>query len=228
MSPSTQTVEDAMRAIVVDSGVYHPQEDSRLLVDTLRRHHVPTGKRVLDLCTGSGVVAIAAALSGASEVVAVDISAKAVACAQRNADALGAAVTVVHGPIEEARSLGTFDIVVSNPPYVPAAAPVPGPGVHVAWNAGVDGRSVLDPICRLAHDLLSPGGTILLVQSEYSSPATTVEMLAASGFTAEVLDRRTVDFGPVMHDRADWLEETGVLDAGRRREDLVVVRGVRQ
>ncbi len=65
--------------------VYPAQQDSHLLIGAMLRGGLPFGRRVADLCTGSGVVAIAAAEAGAKSVVAVDISAEAVQCAKMNA-----------------------------------------------------------------------------------------------------------------------------------------------
>ena len=59
--------------IEVDAGVYAPQHDSWLLRDALQRSGLADGRRVLDICTGSGILAIEAALLGAREVVAFDI-----------------------------------------------------------------------------------------------------------------------------------------------------------
>lgn len=60
--------------IEVDEGVYAPQHDSWLLRETLGHSGLADGRRVLDICTGSGILAVEAALLGAREVVAYDIS----------------------------------------------------------------------------------------------------------------------------------------------------------
>ena len=64
---------DLTVAVVAGGGVYPPQQDSRLLVDVLRTSGLAPGRRIADLCTGSGVVAIAAAAMGARDVTAFDI-----------------------------------------------------------------------------------------------------------------------------------------------------------
>ncbi|MBV9515976.1 MAG: 50S ribosomal protein L11 methyltransferase, partial [Mycobacteriaceae bacterium] len=76
-------------SIVTDAGVYAPQSDSRLLVDAMRANLLLERRRVLDLCTGSGVLAVAAAQLGAAHVTAFDICPRAVRCCQANATAAG-------------------------------------------------------------------------------------------------------------------------------------------
>lgn len=213
--------------IEVDDGVYAPQDDSWLLCETLDHCDLVADKRVIDICTGSGILAIEAALKGAREVVAYDISPAAVACAQRNAERAGVDVDVRLGTLADARRSGPFDVVVSNPPYVPSDAPVEGTGLNRAWDAGADGRVVLDELCDLAPDLLAPGGTMLVVHSEFSDPAQTLRRLGRDGFTARVVASRTVEFGPVMNSYAERLEAAGLLEPGRRVEDLVVIRADR-
>jgi release factor glutamine methyltransferase len=215
--------------MTVPPDVYAPQEDSQLLIDTMARMPGVARGRAADLCTGSGVLAIAVANAGASEVVAFDISASAVRAARTNARASRACVEVRHGSFDQARIHGGYDLVVSNPPYVPAPQhddePIPiAAGPAAAWNAGPDGRLVLEPLCREAHELLAPGGTLLLVHSEFSGVGDSLTALRASGLEAEVVAAQDIPFGPVLSARARWLERTGRLQPGRRLERLVVIR----
>ncbi|OZD75747.1 methylase [Rhodococcus sp. 05-339-2] len=214
-----------LAAVHADPGVYEPQEDSLLLCDIAATTGIVPGARVLDMCTGSGAVAITAALLGAREVVAFDISARAVDCAQRNARSVGVEVDVRLGSLAEADALESFDVVLCNPPYVPSEVEPTGMGLHRAWDAGEDGRMVLDPLCLAAASLLVPGGILLVVHSEFSGPRRTVAMLADNGFSVVEESRQSIDFGPVMHRRAEWLEARGLLAPGRRTEELVVIRG---
>ncbi|MDF3313915.1 methyltransferase, partial [Rhodococcus sp. T2V] len=78
-------------------------------------------------------------------------------------------VRVVRGDLTEPVRGERFDLVVSNPPYVPAENDrVPVSGAARSWDAGMDGRAVLDRICRQAPDVLEAGGALLLVQSALS------------------------------------------------------------
>jgi release factor glutamine methyltransferase len=209
---------------VMAPDVYHPQADSRLLIDEMQRLGVD-GRTVLDLCTGTGVVAIAAARTGARRVTAWDICPLAVQCSMTNVEAAGVAVEIVLGSWALAAGRGRFDLVLANPPYVPASAEHPvADGPARAWDAGPDGRLVIDPLCAAAPDLLNDGGTLLLVQSELTGVDATLTALSAAGLHAEVVARQRIPFGPVLASRATWLEDSGRIPAGCREEELVVIR----
>lgn len=210
--------------IQVDDGVYAPQHDSLLLCEALDQFDLVMGKRVLDICTGSGILAIEAALKGAREVLAYDISPDAVACAARNAERAGVRVDARVGTLADARRAGPFDVVISNPPYVPSDTPLKGTGPNRAWDAGADGRAVLDELCDLAPELVTPGGSMLIVHSEFSDPPQTISRLQRAGFDAWEVASQVVAFGPVMLDYAERLEAAGLLEPGRRTEELVVIR----
>lgn len=210
--------------------VYRPQEDSRLLVAAMAATGLAPGNRVADLCTGSGVLAIEAARLGAEHVTAFDLSGEAVEFARTNAAAAGVAVDVRRESFRTAALSGPFDLVVCNPPYVPCPedpdlAPVPTDiGPALAYDAGPDGRLVLDPLCAAAPDLLGDEGTLLLVQSELCGIDASLRSLRAAGLKASVIARQWIPFGPVLTARAPWLESTGRLSIGRRTEQLIVIR----
>ena len=214
----------------VTEDVYSPQEDSQLLVDVMEKTGLALDRRVADLCTGNGVVAVAACQQGATEVSAFDICSRAVHCARTNVAAAGVEAAVHLGSWARGVEFGPYDLVVCNPPYVPHDPSSEGVqlpshlGPARAWDAGYDGRLVLDPLCRAAPELLADGGTLLLVQSEFAGPRQTLAALASSGLDAEVIAWQWIPFGPVLSSRAEWLEETGRLEPGRREEELLVIR----
>ena len=221
---------DLYGTIVADAGVYAPQHDSRLLIDALAQSRVATGRRVLDLCTGSGVVAIAAARQAAAGVIAFDICPRAVRCARANASAAEVDVEVRLGSLTHALAHGPFDVVLCNPPYVPAGPRAhteliaPNTGPPWAWNAGRDGRLMLDPLCESSSELLVDGGTMLLVQSEVSGIERSLALLRSAGLMAEISLRQRIPFGPVLSARAHWLQSTGRLRANCYDEQIVVIR----
>ncbi|MGB7509449.1 MAG: methylase, partial [Mycobacterium sp.] len=102
---------------------------------------------------------------------------------------------------------------------IPAAA-----GPARAWNAGSDGRSVLDPLCAAAPLLVDGGGTLLVVQSECSNIESTTSALRAHGMHVGIVAEQYIPFGPVMTARAQWLTRTGLLRPGRQEERIVVIR----
>ncbi|TPG28085.1 methyltransferase [Mycolicibacterium hodleri] len=219
--------------VAVAAGVYTPQQDSHLLINTLQRTTGVSGRTVVDLCTGSGIVAIAAARMGATRVSAWDISARAVQCTRDNAAAAGVLVDARLGPIDRAVAHGPYDVVVSNPPYVPTPPHTGGEvipahaGPAWAWDAGRDGRLILDQLCAYASDLLTIDGTLLLAQSEFAGIDQTVHCLRSAGLSADVVASQVIPFGPVMHARAGWLEGTGLLDLDRRDERIAVIRATK-
>lgn len=95
-------------------GVYRPQTDTLLLALAMRREGIGPGTDLLDLCTGSGALALHAARLGA-RVTAVDISRRAVASARLNTALARLPVTVRRGDLLRALPGRTFDAVVSNP-----------------------------------------------------------------------------------------------------------------
>lgn len=213
--------------------VYPPQHDSLLLIDAMQRSNLVAGRRVLDLCTGSGVVAIASATLGAASVTAFDICPHAVKCSRGNAANARVEVDVRQGSWTRARSCELFELIVSNPPYVPApprdGMPTipPTAGPSWAWDAGPDGRRVLDPLCDSASSLLCAGGSMLLVQSVFADVQRSLDALRSTGLHAEPIATQRIPFGPVLTAVASWLEDTGRVPRGCREDELVVIRADR-
>ncbi len=212
--------------IVTVPGVFTPISDTWMLADALCAQELPPGAAVLDLCTGSGALAVAAALHGAGQVTAVDVSRRAVLCARLNARLNGVRVRAVRGDLLGAVPGERFDAIVSNPPYVPASTDeLPTRGPERAWDAGRDGRVLLDRICADVPAHLKPGGTVLLIHSDVCGTEETVRRLEAGGLEADVIARRRGPLGPLLTARAQELEAAGRLRPGQRDEELVIVRG---
>ncbi|WKG05148.1 HemK2/MTQ2 family protein methyltransferase [Mycolicibacterium sp. HK-90] len=224
----------AVETIAVGAeGVYRPQHDSWLLIDALVRSEVVAGRQVVDLCAGSGVVAVAAAHLGASSVLALDISPNAVRCTQANAIAAQVEVEARLGSWVQALERDPFDIVVCNPPYVPVgpdteAGSIPSAGPMASWDGGPDGRLVLDPLCASAGTLLADGGCLFLVQSEFADIERSLTMLRDGGLDAGICAGQRIPFGPVLRSQAGWLRHAGLLEAGRTDEEIVVIRADRR
>ncbi|MEU3823661.1 HemK2/MTQ2 family protein methyltransferase [Streptomyces sp. NPDC030392] len=214
-------------ALRLAPGVYAPQSDTFLLKEAIEREKLPPGAEVLDVGTGSGALALAAARRGA-RVTAVDRSWRAVLTTRLHAALAGQRVRVLHGDLLEPAAGRRFDLIVCNPPYVPSPRQrPPRRGAAVAWDAGPDGRAVLDRICDGAPALLRPSGALLLVQSALSGVAPTLGRLERAGLTATVVRRSVVPFGPVLRERSGWLEQQGLIEPGQEKEELVIIRAHR-
>ncbi|MER5654960.1 HemK2/MTQ2 family protein methyltransferase [Streptomyces sp. NPDC002131] len=209
--------------LLAPPGVYRPQQDTRLLARALAREDIGPHTRMLELGTGSGALALEAARRGAG-VTAIDISRRAVLATRLNAILARQHVTVRRGDLTEAVTGRSYDLVISNPPYVPSPdARLPRRGAARAWDAGHDGRLLLDRICDAAPAVVGPSGALLLVHSALCGVDATVERLERAGMSAEISDRAAVPFGPVLRSRLPWLRRTGLVGE-ETEEELVVIR----
>jgi release factor glutamine methyltransferase len=207
-------------------GVFRPHSDSLLLAEHLREAVRP-GVSVADVCTGSGVLAVAAACAGAGKVTAVDVSRRAVLTAWINARLNRVSIRALRGDLFAPLYGERFDLIVSNPPYVPAADELPKRGAARAWDAGRDGRALLDRICVQVPARLRPGGAVLVVHSSFCDADRTLRMLAEGGLVAEVVMRSRGPLGPLLRERSATLEQRGLLPPGAREEEIVLIQGRR-
>jgi release factor glutamine methyltransferase len=187
---------------------------------------VRPGGTVLDVGCGTGALSVLAARTSPRSTTAVDLSRRAVFAAWFNTAVRGFKVRVRRGDALEVAAGQTFDLVLANPPYVPGVSAEPR-GRHRAWDAGADGRAVLDRLCALAPMLLAPGGILLTVHSGLCDVDRTLHQLRGGGLKASVVARAEEPFGPVMRGRERRLRAMGLIDGGQRTEELVVVRGDR-
>lgn len=125
-------------------------------------------RRIADVCTGSGILAITLAIELKPEsTVASDISAPALKVAQSNAASLGVRVEFVRCDLLESLD-GNFDLIVSNPPYIPSAvidaldAEVRNYDPHVALDGGPDGLDVYRRLIPQAWSRLAHGGWLIM------------------------------------------------------------------
>lgn len=195
-----------------------------MLATAVREHPCTPGGRVLDLCTGSGLVAVSAGLGGAASVTAVDVSRRSAATAWLNGRLNGVSVRGVCGELFAPVAGQRFDLIASNPPYIPAPPDAAASRAARAWDAGPDGRQLLDRICAGAPGLLAPGGALLLVHSSLARLDATTAACEAAGLEVEVLVRRRGALGPIAAARAQWLVDRGVLDGRDGDEEVAVVQ----
>jgi release factor glutamine methyltransferase len=170
------------------------------------------------------VLAIAASRILGARMLAVDVSRRAVLATRLNAALNGADVRPLRGDLFEPVRGQRFDLIVSNPPYVPTPdGRLPHRGLARAWEGGPDGRTFVDRICREARGHLKPGGVMLLVHSSVCGEQATLTQLAKHGLGGEVVFRHRGGLGPVLRSRERWLRERRLLlDDGH--EELLVIR----
>lgn len=151
--------------IVVDAGVYVPRRQSEALARRAGRLLAARGDggRAVDLCTGSGAVAVHLMAEVPSAlVVAVDLDAGAVACARRNG------VLALVGDLGEPLRAGCFDVVTAIAPYVPTRElrNLPSDSVdhepRAALDGGAEGLDTVRSVVHSAARLLSREGSLLL------------------------------------------------------------------
>lgn len=152
-------------AFKVNEAVLIPRHDTEILVEAVLTRESGGGD-ILDMCTGSGCIAISLALEQEKfRVVGADISQAALVVASENAKTLDAAVGFVQSDLFGHIS-GQFDVIVSNPPYIPPAVIAtlsPEVSRHEPMNAldgGADGLDFYRRICEGAKAHLVPGGRI--------------------------------------------------------------------
>jgi len=180
------------RTFLVNDNVLSPRHDTEILVEAaLEAGDMCASRplRVLDLCTGTGAVAVSiAAERPAWHVTASDISLKALEAAQQNARrllALPSAVEFVGSDLFSGIS-GQFDIIVSNPPYVPRAQAeqLISDGWKdplVALDGGIDGMDYVRAIIADASEFLYKNG-VLLLEMDPSQVSEAVALFKQAGF----------------------------------------------
>lgn len=158
--------------LYVDANVLVPRPDTETVIEVARTLRADRAApcRVLDLCTGSGAIAIALAKElPAARVIATDVSPAAVALARRNVLRNGFAdrVEIREGDLWSAVGDERFDLIASNPPYI-ASTVVPTLSAEVrrepamALDGGADGLAFYDRICAEARAHLPPGGALVV------------------------------------------------------------------
>lgn len=187
----------------VGKGVFVPRPETELLaglaIDAASAFDSPI---VIDLCAGSGAVGIAVATElPSAKVFAVEKSPEAFEYAKANYELLAPEATVILGDAVDAfqELNGQVQVVVSNPPYIPAAMiPIyPEVALHdpeLALYSGEDGLDLIRAIEKRARELLVTGGTLAIEHADMQSEAV-VQLLLASGWR-EVFDHRDFNDRP--------------------------------
>ncbi|WP_327148197.1 peptide chain release factor N(5)-glutamine methyltransferase [Nocardia sp. NBC_01329] len=190
--------------LVVGPGVFVPRPETELLfawalarLEAVRHDHTPV---VVDLCTGSGALALALAHARPdADVHAVELDSDALSWARRNADQRAAdgdtPITLHHDDVTDPYLLteldGYADLVVANPPYIPDGAELSPEVVdhdpHRALFGGPDGLDVIRPLVPLIGRLLRPGGGAA-IEHDDSNGGGVAALLAADGRFTEIVE----------------------------------------
>jgi release factor glutamine methyltransferase len=176
----------------VDKRVLIPRPDTERLVEVAleRTRSRSMLGAALDLCTGSGCVAIAFARSRPTwSVLGVDVSTEALAVARDNAHRTGAVrnLRLLEGSLFAPVPGERFDLITANPPYIPSAelaelpVDVRGFEPHLALDGGADGLDLVREIARQARQHLTPHGLLAMEIGADQGPRAT-EILRAHGF----------------------------------------------
>jgi release factor glutamine methyltransferase len=174
-------------------GVFDPRIHftSAFLAEYLSRPGVVRpGSSALDLGTGSGVLAIAAARSGAGRVMATDVNPQAVLCARQNTYlyALGGHVHVREGDLFASVQGERFDLIVCNPPYFRGT---PTTDAERAYYAGEE-YQWLDRFASEARQHVKPGGKVLVVLGDAADLPAILRRLSAPGWRIRQVARRDI------------------------------------
>lgn len=175
--------------LAVGPGVLIPRPETELLVERSLKllEDVPAGGRVLDLCTGSGAILFAIGHARTDLICSgVDLSPQALAWAQKNLKALGAAnCELLEGDLFTPLASGTkYDLITSNPPYVAPGEYSELPSVvkdyepEMALEAADGGLELEKKIIRQAPAWLKEGGWLILEMGETQGAALAAELNA--------------------------------------------------
>lgn len=191
--------------VAVGPGVFTPRPETELLLEwglaALRGTASPL---VVDLCTGSGALALAfAAARPDAAVHAVEVDPAALAWARRNVAAHGDRVVLhvadVRAPGLLAALAGRVDLLVCNPPYVPDGTPVPPEVAEwdpaVAVFGGPDGLAVIRAVAPRAATVLRPGGA-LAVEHDDTHAETVPALLRATPGLVDVAEHTDLNGRP--------------------------------
>lgn len=169
----------------VNQDVLVPRQDTECLVETALAY--VKGKKVLDLCTGSGCIAVSVAVFGqVKECHAVDLSEKALETARKNAKRHHAEITFIKSDLFEDVA-GVYDVILSNPPYIPdkviggLSEEVRKYEPYMALNGGSDGLSFYRKITKESKEHLSEGG-MLFYEIGCEQAEDVREIMQAEGF----------------------------------------------
>ena len=164
--------------------VYVPAEDSYLLAENLE---IKEGQSVLEIGTGSGIVAMYASRL-TDKITVSDINFDACELARKNFEANNIEnIEILFGNMFEPVEKRKFDVILFNTPYLPIEDDeVIDDTINYAFDGGLNGRKVIDLFLNEVGNHLNDGGIVQMIQSSLSGNEETLEKLDNLGFIAEI------------------------------------------
>ena len=179
-------MSDVMPDFIInnDDNVYVPAEDSYLLADNLE---IKKGQSVLEIGTGSGIVAMYASRL-TDDITVTDINFDACELARKNFAENGIEnIEILWGNLFEVVENRKFDVILFNTPYLPTEDDeVLDNTINYAFDGGLNGRKVIDLFLNEVGNHLNDGGIVQMIQSSLSGNDETLARLDEMGFIAEI------------------------------------------
>ncbi len=188
----TTTTSAAGFRLMVRPTVFHPRYfiTSQFFASFIGQHDL-SGKRVADIGTGSGILALAAARAGANSVVAIDVNPAAARNAAENARMNGfdgRVISLGSNLLSALAPSPLFDVILSSPPSFPGE---PRDVTDRAWHAGPDYRDIA-ALFEQARERLAPGGRLYILLSSDSDLDRVGNLIARASFKARPVAERSI------------------------------------
>lgn len=183
--PEGMKIKYLDKDFLVSRNVFPPSDDSLPLVEN---YQIKTGEKVLDVCTGSGVIAIFSALKGANKVLAVDINPEAIKNAQANVNLYGLRSVVevrLSDMFSNISSEEKFDVITGNLPFRDKEAP--DLVALSQWDTDLHAHKAFFGDVK-KH--LKPKGRIYLSQSNFGAVDEMKKMAHKEGFKVKLIGQR--------------------------------------
>ncbi len=173
--------------INTDDNVYIPAEDSYLLADNLE---IKQGQSVLEIGTGSGIVAMYASRL-TDNITVTDINFDACELARKNFEDNGIKnIEILFGNLFEPVENRKFDVILFNTPYLPTEdGDVIDDTLNYAFDGGLNGRKVIDMFLNEVGNHLNDGGIVQMIQSSLSGNEETLQKFDEMEFIAEIKEK---------------------------------------